>query len=131
MDNKSYYFSHDANARNDIKIIKLRRELGLEGYGAFWCVIEILRETNDFKLPISAIDDIAFDISYPKDKLDKIINHYGLFNVDERYFMSKRLKTSMDKYQAKKKALSAGGKKGMATRWKGNGNGHSSNGMVL
>jgi hypothetical protein len=35
------YFSHDANARHDEKILELRAELGWEGYGTFGLMCSI------------------------------------------------------------------------------------------
>ena len=56
----AYYFSHDSNARNDIKILRLRRSLGLEGYGIYFCLIEMLREQDDYKMSMSSIPDSVF-----------------------------------------------------------------------
>ena len=69
----AYYFSHDSNSRNDVKIIKLRREMGMEGYGIFWCLIEILRESSDYKISLSSVDDISFNIHVNSQKIMKII----------------------------------------------------------
>lgn len=52
MSKEAYYFSHDTNARNDPKILALRDNWGVEGYGIYWVLIEMLRESNDYKLPI-------------------------------------------------------------------------------
>ena len=40
--NKSYYFSHDYTASEDVKILYLRQELGMEGYGIYWFIVERL-----------------------------------------------------------------------------------------
>jgi hypothetical protein len=114
---ESYYFSHDSNARNDVKIIKLRRQLGLEGYGLYWCLIEMLRDTPDYKLPIDAIDDIAFSLNISKEKVETVINNYELFVVDEQQFFSERLIRNMEKYIDTKKRLSEAGKIGMKNRY--------------
>lgn len=114
---ESYYFSHDSNARNDVKIIKLRRQLGLEGYGLYWCLIEMLRDTPDYKLPIDAIDDIAFSLNISKEKVETVINNYELFIVDEQQFFSERLIRNMEKYIDTKKRLSEAGKIGMKKRY--------------
>lgn len=114
---ESYYFSHDSNARNDVKIIKLRRQLGLEGYGLYWCLIEMLRDTPDYKLPIDAIDDIAFILNISKEKVETVINNYELFVVDEQQFFSERLIRNMEKYIDTKKRLSEAGKIGMKNRY--------------
>lgn len=114
---ESYYFSHDSNARNDVKIIKLRRQLGLEGYGLYWCLIEMLRDTPDYKLPIDAIDDIAFILNISKEKVETVINNYELFVVNEQQFFSERLIRNMEKYIDTKKRLSEAGKIGMKNRY--------------
>ena len=117
MEKQSYYFSHDSNARNDVKIIKLRRQLGLEGYGLYWCLIEMLRDAPENKLPIDAIDDIAFSLNISKEKIETVINLYGLFTVDQYNFFSQRLIRSMEQYKEIKLKLSEGGKKGMINRY--------------
>lgn len=114
---ESYYFSHDSNARNDVKVIKLRRQLGLEGYGLYWCLIEMLRDTPEYKLPITSIDDIAFSLNISKEKVDTVINNYELFIVDSEKFFSERLIRNMEKYTQTKARLSEAGKAGMANRY--------------
>jgi hypothetical protein len=116
MEKESYYFSHDSNARNDVKIIKLRRQLGLEGYGLYWCLIEMLRETPEYKLHIDTIDDIAFSLNISKEKVDTVIKCYDLFTVDEDRFFSERLIRSMEKYNTTKKRLSDAGKNGASKK---------------
>jgi hypothetical protein len=41
---ETYYFSHDYNARNDEKIIKLIQKEGWEAYGIYWAVVEKIYE---------------------------------------------------------------------------------------
>ena len=42
MNKQSFYFSHDYNARADIKIKKVIINHGYEGYGIYWALIEDL-----------------------------------------------------------------------------------------
>lgn len=49
----THYFSHDADARHDPKIVCMMNIFGVEGYGIYWCIIEILREEDDFKYKIN------------------------------------------------------------------------------
>ncbi|MCL1633015.1 DUF4373 domain-containing protein [Sporolactobacillus sp. CPB3-1] len=44
------YFIHDSNARYDPKILAMRAVFGMEGYGRYWCLIEILRDEDGYKL---------------------------------------------------------------------------------
>ena len=46
----AYYFSHDANARRDPKIMSMTCDYGMEGYGLYWVIIEILREQDGYVL---------------------------------------------------------------------------------
>ena len=97
----AYYFSHDSNARNDQRLIKLRRKYGAEGVGIYWMIIEILREQEDYSLGMDddSIENIAYDIRVDQDKLEDIILHFDLFQKDSdgssNYFYSKSLKRRM------------------------------------
>jgi Cys-tRNA synthase (O-phospho-L-seryl-tRNA:Cys-tRNA synthase) len=117
MSKQSYYFSHDSNARNDVKIIKLRREMGLEGYGIYWCIIETLRDTSEYKLPVNAIDDIAFGLVVDAEKVRSVIVDYDLFIVLNDEFYSDRLLRNMESYKSTSKRLSEAGKSAMAKRY--------------
>jgi hypothetical protein len=117
MSKQSYYFSHDSNARNDVKIIKLRREMGLEGYGIYWCIIETLRDTSEYKLPVDAIDDIAFGLVVDAEKVRSVIVDYDLFIVSNDEFYSDRLLRNMESYKSTAKRLSEAGKSAMAKRY--------------
>ena len=48
MSKDAYYFPHDSNARNDKRLIKVRMKYGMQGYGIYFGIIEILREQNDY-----------------------------------------------------------------------------------
>lgn len=109
MGKDSYYFSHDSNARNDIKVIRLRRALGMEGYGIYFALIEILREQEEFKLPMDAITDIAFELHTSEEKVKTVVGAYDLFVVDDDTFFSARLLRSMDELNTKRlKYIEAG-----------------------
>lgn len=120
MKKEAYYFSHDANARNDVKCVKLRRELGLEGYGIFWCLIEMLRDAPNHKILLQSIEDIAFDLHISKEKVESVITKYDLFQIEQDMFYSLRLSRSMQVYNARKKNMSEWGKKGNNKRWGSN-----------
>ena len=50
MAKETYYFSHDSNAITDTKILNMRADYGLEGYGLFWAIIEMMRNEESYKL---------------------------------------------------------------------------------
>lgn len=116
MKKEAYYFSHDANARNDVKIIRLRRSLGLEGYAIYFCLIEILREQSGYKLSLSSIPDIAFELHTSEEKVKVVINSFDLFQIDENCFYSERLLSSMTQYNELKNKLVEAGRKGGLSR---------------
>ena len=114
---ETYYFSHDCNARNDVKILKLRRSMGMKGYGIYWAIIEMLREEENHKLQLKYIDEIAFSLVIESKELNSVINDFELFVIDDEYFYSDRLLRSMEKYADLKKHKSNAGKKAMIKRW--------------
>lgn len=123
MKKEAYYFSHDANSRNDLKCVKLRQELGMEGYGIFWAIIEILRESDGYKLKISDLETISFDLKCKLDVVKSVVNNYGLFKISAGSFSSKRLTQSMIEYNKRKQSFSEAGKRGNAIRWRSGGDG--------
>lgn len=119
MAKEAYYFSHDSNARNDIKILRLRRQLGLEGYAIYFCIIEMLREQSEYKMPLSNIPDIAFDINTSEEKVNVVINNFDLFTIEDNLFFSARLLRTMEIYNERKTKLSDAGKRGAKARLNG------------
>jgi len=114
---ETYYFSHDCNARNDVKILKLRRKLGMEGYGIYWALVEMLREEESYILQIKYIDEIAFSLSVDVEKLNSVIYDFELFVIENEGFYSDRLMRSMDKYKEMLSKKSKAGQKGMKNRY--------------
>lgn len=88
----AYYFPHFYNARHDRKIKRIRKDLGIEGYGIFFMLLEVLREQTDFKYPYSDIDLLADEFGTSKAKIESVINCYDLFSTDEKeMFFSTKL----------------------------------------
>ncbi len=114
MAKDAYWFKHDSNARSDVRLVKLRRKAGLEGVGLFWCVIEMLRESENYELRTEAIEDIAYDLRTTKEVFDELFD-CELLVKDELYFYSNSLKGRMVEHDAvKEKRRIAGAKGGKA-----------------
>ena len=79
----AYYFNHYSNARNDRKVRKLRLQLGIEGYGIYFGILENLREQKSFKYPITDLDVLAADLDTSMQKVEVVVRGYGLFQIDE------------------------------------------------
>ena len=75
----AYYFSHDSNARNDQRLMKVRMQYGMEGYGIYFGIIEILRETEDYTLEYpDSIESIAYDLRVDFNLVEYIVNDFNL-----------------------------------------------------
>ena len=61
MAKETYFFSHDFNARNDPKLVAVQQKYGLEGLGAYWCIIENLYEQNGM-LEVSKVGALAYQL---------------------------------------------------------------------
>lgn len=98
----AYYFSHDSNAKDDPKCVLLIEQLGLEGYGIFWVLIEILRDQQEYKYPMNLIPSIARKYNTSTEKVKTVILNYDLFNIEnEQFFYSNSLLNRMNKYELK------------------------------
>jgi hypothetical protein len=102
----AYYFSHDSNAQDDPKCMMLIDDLGMEGYGIFWALIEKLRAEKDYTLPVSICGRFARRWATSEAKIQTVVNNYGLFEMHDDKFFSLRLKRSMEE-KSQKARLSA------------------------
>ena len=98
----AYYFSHDSNAKDDPKCVMLIEQLGLEGYGIFWVLIETLREQPTYKYPMALLPALARRFNTTADKMKAVVCGYGLFVVDDNEFFSLSLMERMKKLDAKR-----------------------------
>jgi hypothetical protein len=122
MKNKSYYFSHDYNAANDTKVLFLRHQLGMEGYGIYWFIIERLADAGG-KLPIELIPVLAMQMQSTDIKVKGVIMQFDLFSINEGEFWSDRL----NEHLGLRALLSESGKNGAINRWK---NGEANGGAI-
>jgi hypothetical protein len=108
----SYYFPHYSDARNDDKVIAVRQDHGMAGYGVYFMLLEILRNQGDYKYPISSIPRLEYDVRADTQLIHDIIYNYDLFIIDQDFFYSNRLSMAMEVYNATKQRLREAGKKG-------------------
>ncbi len=112
MSNKdAYYFSHDSNALTDPKILSMRCDYGLEGYGLYWAILEMLRNESTYKLTLNKNTYRAIKMqtntNIDVEKfIDDCINEYkdsesgdGLFNSKDGVFWSESFLKRMKKYE--------------------------------
>ena len=112
------YFSHDSNARNSDKLMKVRMKLGAEGYGIFFMLIERLREEEGYKSTID-YDTLAFDLRVDAEKVKQVVEDYDLFKFTEdgNYFYSDSFNERMEMMDKRAQQRISKAKKAAEARW--------------
>lgn len=99
----AYYFPHDSNSKDDPKCVLLIDQLGLEGYGIFWVLIETLRDQPDYRYPMNLLPALARRYNTTAEKMGTVVRSYGLFTIeDDKLFFSESLVKRMIPHEAKK-----------------------------
>jgi len=99
MNKDAYYFPHFSNARKDRKIMRVRKELGIEGYGIFFMILEVLRDEDNYRYPVEDIDLLADEFKTSEQKVRTVVCNYNLFEVDEQEkFFSPKFDEFMQPY---------------------------------
>lgn len=101
MKKDAYYFPHFSNARNDSKILKLKRVFGIEGYGIYFMLLEVLRDQTSFKYPIDGIEDLAYEWRVSKEKIMSVVCDFDLFTIQDDEFLSLKQIQYLQPYIAK------------------------------
>lgn len=95
------YFSHDFNARNDIKLKKVIANLGIQGIGLYWCIIECLYE-NDGYLSFDDIDLLSYELRTDKDLILNLIENFDLFKKNNKNkFYSQSVLNRLEEIESK------------------------------
>jgi hypothetical protein len=90
----AYYFPHDSNARHDPKICDIRSKHGAAGYGWYFMLVEMLREQDGYKLPLSKCNAYAMQMQTTGEALAEFIQdciEAELFRSDNTRFWSESL----------------------------------------
>lgn len=74
----AFWFSHDSNAKDDIRMQYLIYEYGLKGYGMFWLCVEMMSISH---LNLLSVDEAIQKISEPEagEFICDCVDKYGLF----------------------------------------------------
>ena len=108
----SYYFPHDYHARHDYKLNNLFMDHGVQGLGAFWCLVEMLYEEGG-TMP-THYERIAKALRVEMRFIETLINDYDLFHVNGTEFWSDSVKRRLDHIHIKSDLARASANK----RWK-------------
>ena len=117
-ENKSNYFSHDSNARNSDKLIRLRMRWKAAGYGVYFMILERLREEPNY-MSVKDYNMIAFDLREDASMIKSVVEDFGLFafTEDGKCFYSESFNRRMAVKDEKARKQSEAGRKAMQRRW--------------
>jgi uncharacterized protein YdaU (DUF1376 family) len=108
---ETFYFSHDYTARSDEKIKNLLYNLGYEGYGIYWALIEELyQNANALRKQYKRI---AFDMRVDEKTIQSVIEDFELFVIDDEFFGSLSVQRRIELRDEKSKKASDSAK----ARW--------------
>ena len=115
MKKDAFYFSHDYNAHNDVKILFMRQQLGMEGYGIYWFLIESLADAGGI-LPMKILPVLSMQMHTTEVKVKALIENFELFQITDNQFISIRLIEHLEKRELITKLNSEKGKKSAEKR---------------
>lgn len=110
MSENKLYFSHDYYSRDNLS--NLRMKCGLEGYGIYWCLVEIMHE-NGGEIKESDIAGIAYNLHTDESKIQDVINSCDTFAVKKGVISSKRVIDNIKK----REKISAIRREAVGQRW--------------
>lgn len=120
--NSAFFFSHDANMRNDIKVKALRRQYKHTGY-AVWCfVLETLTASEDFEIDYNDLTKelLANDFDTDPNTLTAIIDlccRVGLLTVENDRLSCRALSRRFQAISEQRERRSEAGRRNIAKRW--------------
>tara|TARA_R100000654_G_scaffold1062_3_gene4017 strand:+ start:230 stop:991 length:762 start_codon:yes stop_codon:yes gene_type:complete len=109
---KKTYFLHESTSFQDYKIIKMRSKLGIQSYGIFWALLELLFNEEN-KLCIDDYEPLAFSLQCDANILKQVIEDFDLFVLEDGCFYSKRLNNHIEDINTKSNKA----KESAAKRW--------------
>jgi hypothetical protein len=112
----SKWFPHDADSLEDPKIMILITQLGWEGYGLYWMLIQRLCKQSEYRLPFLLLDSISRVSSTSREKLEAIVTKFALFEVEGDYFYSPSLIRRMQPFEKRMAINKDNAIKGWETR---------------
>ncbi|MBQ6800402.1 MAG: DUF4373 domain-containing protein [Bacteroidaceae bacterium] len=104
---KDQYIPHEVSMRNTSEVMNLIEKEGMAGYGIYWALMEYLRTQDDYKGDVRVLKSLARQLKTSIDRLMRILNSYGLFEVTDYTFLSLKLNSAMKPLEDKRKAMGA------------------------
>lgn len=107
----TFYFSHDYNARNDWKLVKIMMKHWLVGIGAYWCIVEMLYE--EWWYIEKDYDLLSYELRCDLLLIKSIVEDYWLFKYSDESIYSESVIGRL----AKRAEKSEKAKKNIMERW--------------
>ena len=107
---KQPYCPHDLDTGFDEKIMRLEFKWGMEGSGIFWRIIETMHK-NDFRPEDEEVFCWRWRIE--REKCRSVLNDFGLFRLENGYYISDRVLRNLDFVEENKKDRTSSAK----ARW--------------
>jgi len=104
---RDQYIPHEVNMRSSNEMMKLIQKEGMAGYGIYWALMEYLRKQDDYMGDIRILKTLARQLKTSVERLERILNNYGLFEWSDNTFLSRKLNSAMKPLENKRKAMEA------------------------
>ena len=104
---RDQYIPHEENMRSSNEMMKLIQKEGMVGYGIYWALMEYLRKQDDYMGDIRILKTLARQLKTSVERLERILNNYGLFEWSDNKFLSRKLNSAMKPLENKRKAMEA------------------------
>ena len=104
---RDQYIPHEVNMRSSNEMMKLIQKEGMAGYGIYWALMEYLRKQDDYMGDIRILKILARQLKTSVERLERILNNYGLFEWADNTFLSRKLNSAMKPLENKRKAMEA------------------------
>lgn len=102
---KDQYIPHEVSIRNTTEVMNLIEKEGMTGYGIYWALLEYLRTQDDYTGDVRVFRALARQLKTSLARLLRILNEYGLFEVDDFRFRSRKLDTVMRPLEEKRRSM--------------------------
>ena len=113
------YIPHPSNCRVSSTVLRLLAKEGAAGYGIYWMVLEMLRDSPGYELQYDA-ELLAYTLHVNDVQLIRnVCELYNVFTISKDGRLSSPwLLEAMGEYDERKKKLQEAGRRGAAHRWK-------------
>ena len=86
MDPQKLDFESNYLRPNDAKILKLKFELGMQGFGIYIALVDLLKELPSNKMPLYITEILAERLYTTQEEIEDVIQNFGLFELGDDSF---------------------------------------------